>query len=101
MVIVLDSLLIGGIKFVLGKVAAAVDQEMNDETRLREDLLAAQMQRELGEITDEEFVDREAAVLARLREIREEREAAAPPPDGTYTVSGIEATFAGEEHEPE
>jgi hypothetical protein len=30
--LILDSLLIGGIKFVLDKVASAVDEEMNDET---------------------------------------------------------------------
>jgi len=47
-VIILDSLLIGGIKFVLGKLAQAVEAEMNDEGRLREELLAAHMQMELG-----------------------------------------------------
>jgi len=46
-VIILDSLLIGGIKFVLGKIVQAVDAEMNDEGRLREELLAAQMRLEL------------------------------------------------------
>ena len=40
---ILDSLLIGGMRFVLDKVAAAVDTEMNDDTALREQLLAAQM----------------------------------------------------------
>ena len=48
--IVLDRMLVGGIKFVLGKVAAAVDAELNDDSRLREELLAAQMRLELGEI---------------------------------------------------
>ncbi|HYO16275.1 MAG TPA: gas vesicle protein GvpG [Thermoanaerobaculia bacterium] len=74
--IILDSLLIGGLRFVLDKVAAAVDAEMNDEGRLREELLAAQMQLELGEIDDGEFAELETDILARLREIREEREAA-------------------------
>lgn len=77
LIIILDSLLIGGIKFVLDKVASAVDQEMNDEGRLREELLAAQMRYELGEISDEDFALFEDDVLARLREIRErEREEA-------------------------
>ena len=77
LIIILDSLLIGGIKFVLDKVASAVDQEMNDEGRLREELLAAQMRYELGEISDEEFAVFESAALERLREIRErEREEA-------------------------
>ena len=55
--IILDTLLIGGIRFVLGKLVAAVDAEMNDDTALREELLAAQMQLELGEITEEEFAE--------------------------------------------
>lgn len=75
--LILDSLLIGGIRFVLDKVAAAVDQEMNDEGRLREELLAAQMRYELGEISDEDFIDFQDDILLRLREIRDrEREAA-------------------------
>jgi hypothetical protein len=75
--LILDSLLIGGIRFVLDKVAAAVDQEMNDEGRLREELLAAQMRYELGEMSDEDFIDFQDDILARLRDIRNrEREEA-------------------------
>ena len=75
--LILDSLLIGGIRFVLDKVAAAVDQEMNDEGRLREELLAAQMRYELGEMSDEDFVEFQDDILARLRDIRNrEREEA-------------------------
>ena len=75
--LILDSLLIGGIRFVLDKVAAAVDQEMNDEGRLREELLAAQMRYELGEMSEEDFAEFEEDILLRLREIRDrEREEA-------------------------
>ena len=42
--IILDTLLLGGIKFVLGKIAAAVDAELSDDTALKEELLEAQMQ---------------------------------------------------------
>ena len=94
--IVLDRLLVGGIKFVLGKVAAAVDAELNDDSRLREELLAAQMRLELGEIGDEEFRALEADLLARLREIRERQRGEAPGP-GEMKVTGIEATVHGEE----
>ena len=77
LVVILDSLLVGGIRFVLDKVAAAVDQEMNDEGSLREELLAAQMRYELGEMDDAEFATFEDHVLSRLREIRDrEREKA-------------------------
>ncbi len=33
--ILIDRMLVGGIKFVLGKVAVAVEQELNDDTALR------------------------------------------------------------------
>jgi hypothetical protein len=95
-VIVLDRMLVGGIKFVLGKVAAAVDAELNDDSHLREELLAAQMRFELGEIGDDEFRALEADLLARLREIRERQLGEAPRP-GEMKVTGVEATIHGEE----
>ncbi|HEX9669148.1 MAG TPA: gas vesicle protein GvpG, partial [Thermoanaerobaculia bacterium] len=89
-----------GIGFVLDKIAAAVDTELNDEQRLREELLAAEMQNELGELSDEEFGELEAELLARLRAIRErqrgKREA------GITGVVGVEVSFdsgAAEERE--
>jgi hypothetical protein len=71
--VILDRLLFGGLRFVLDKVATAVESELNDEGRLREDLLAAQMEHELGEISDEEMAQIESDILERLREIREAR----------------------------
>ena len=95
--ILIDTLLIGGIRFVLDKLAAAVDTELNDETALREQLLAAQMRLELGEMTEEEFAQFETDILARLREIRDRRQgsdaASLSPQD--YTITGIDATFEG------
>jgi Gas vesicle protein G len=96
-----DSLLVGGLRFVFDKIAAAVDTEMNDDTALREQLLAAQMRVELGELSQQDFDELEADILARLREIRDRRQgsgaASFSPKD--YTVTGIEATFEGDEHE--
>jgi hypothetical protein len=86
--IILDSLLIGGLRFVLAKIAQVVDTEMNDESRLREELLAAQMRVELGEMTEEEFARLEREILAQLREIR--KKAGGPAP-GTTKVTGVEA----------
>jgi hypothetical protein len=71
--VILDRLLFGGLRFVLDKIATTVDAEMNDEGRLREELLAAQMEHELGEISDEEMATLESGILERLREIRETR----------------------------
>jgi hypothetical protein len=95
-VIVLDRMLVGGIKFVLGKIAAAVDSELNDDSHVREELLAAQMRLELGEIDEKEFHALEADLLARLREIRERQRGEAGKP-GEMKVTGVEATIHGEE----
>jgi hypothetical protein len=100
-VFILDTMLIGGLRFVFDKIAAAVDTELTDDSALREQLLAAQMRLELGEIGEEEFATIEADVLDRLREIRDRRQgsdaAALSPQD--YRITGIEASFEGDEHE--
>ena len=95
--VIIDTLLIGGIRFVLDKVAAAVETELNDDTALREQLLAAQMRVELGELSQEEFDVFEADILARLREIRARRQGSGPVTvdPSEYKISGIEATFEG------
>jgi hypothetical protein len=67
---VLDTLLIGSLRFVLDKIVAAAEAEANDDTSLREQLLEAQMRLELGEISEAEFAAIERDVLARIREIK-------------------------------
>ncbi|MDQ3489215.1 MAG: gas vesicle protein GvpG [Acidobacteriota bacterium] len=95
--LIIDTLLIGGIRFVLDKLVTAVETELNDDSALREQLLAAQMRVELGEISEQEFVQLEADILARLREIRERRQGSGAtnlsPQD--YKITGIDATFEG------
>lgn len=93
---ILDSLLIGGIRFVLDKVAAAAEQELNDDDALRQQLLDAQMRVELGEMSEKEFAAVEAGILARLREIRERREGG-PLEPGDYTITSVEASVGGDE----
>ena len=97
--LIVDRMLVGGIKFVLGKVAAAVEAELNDDSHLREELLAAQMRVELGELTEEEFASLEADILVRLRQIRERKlgEAARPMKPGEFKVTGVEATAYDEQ----
>ena len=94
--IILDTLFIGSIRFVIDKIAAAVETEMNDETSLREQLLAAQMRVELGEMTEQEFAAIESDLLEQLREIRERRQGsvAASLPSDEFTVT-VEATVEG------
>ncbi len=95
--LIIDTLLIGGIRFVLDKVAAAVETELNDDTALREQLLAAQMRLELGELNNEEFAQLETDILARLREIRDRRQGSGAASLSTqdYTITGVDATFEG------
>lgn len=98
----IDSLLVGGIRFVLEKIASAAEQEMNDEERLRDELLAAQMRVELGEMSPDEFATLERDVLARMRAIREAREGEAAVGvvgERGLRVTGVEATFGGDEDE--
>ena len=98
--IIIDSLIISGVRFVLDKVAAAVETEMNDDSVLRERLLDAQMRVELGEMSQEEFDAFEVEILARIREIKERQRggesAVISPKD--MKVTGIEASFEGDEH---
>ena len=62
------------VKFSLGKVEDAARAELTDDQSVKEDLLALQMQLELGEIEDEEYVEREALLMQRLRDVRHWRE---------------------------
>ena len=73
--IIVDRMLVSGIRWVLEKVVAAAEAELDDAPKLREELLAAQMRVELGEITEDEYRDLEKGILARLREIQERQKA--------------------------
>jgi hypothetical protein len=73
-VFILDSLLIGSIRFVLDKVIAAAETEMQDDSALRDQLLEAQMRLELGEISDEEFAGIERDILRAIREIKGQKQ---------------------------
>ena len=98
--LIIDNLIIAGVRFVLDKVVAAVETEMNDDTVLRERLLDAQMRVELGEMSEAEFEVFEDDILARIREIKERQRggesAALSPKD--MKVTGIEASFEGDEY---
>jgi hypothetical protein len=104
----LDSLMISGIRWALETTITAAEAEMNDDSVLREELLAAEMRREMGEITDEEFQRIEADLLARIREIKERREGgsgplafgAQPMEAGEDGRLEIEASVSGDFHDP-
>jgi gas vesicle protein GvpG len=98
--LIVDSLIISGVRFVLDKIVAAVETEMNDDSVLRERLLDAQMRVELGEMSQADFDAFEADILVRIREIKERQRGGESgvisPKD--MKVTGIEASFEGDEH---
>ena len=65
---------VAGIRWTLGKVQNVVEEELTDDTPVKQELMELQMQLELGDITDAEYVEREAALMARLRDVRAWRE---------------------------
>jgi Gas vesicle protein G len=98
-VLIIDTLVIGGIKFVLRRLAEAVDAQLNDVDVLREELLAAQMRLELGEMSDAEFAAVERDLLARMREIRERMTGET---SGPVRITGLDISVAdGVEPPPE
>jgi hypothetical protein len=66
---------VAGIKFVFQQLADLTDQELNDDGVVREQLLLLQVQLEEGEIGDHEYAEREAELLARLRDIKARKRA--------------------------
>jgi hypothetical protein len=66
---------IAGMKFVFQQVADLADQELNDESGVREQLLLLQVQLEDGDIDEDEYAEREAELLARLRDIKARKRA--------------------------
>ena len=61
-------------KWTLDKVDRVVREELTDDTPIKEDLMKLQIELEMGEIDDAEYVKREAEIMRRLREVREWRE---------------------------
>lgn len=61
-------------RFSIEKIYETVRQELTDDARVKEELLALQLEWELGQIDEAEYARREAALLARLREVQRWRE---------------------------
>ncbi len=86
-----------GIRYCIEKVVEYAEHEANDEEPVREQLLELQIELEDGRVTEDEYVEREAVILARLREIREQRKQmareeaeASAPADGEKRTVVIE-----------
>jgi Gas vesicle protein G len=88
---------VAGVRYCIEKVVEYAEHELNDDEPVREQLLELQVELEDGRVTEEEYAEREAVLLARLREIRERqkqlaREAAeaSAPADGDKRTVVIE-----------
>ena len=66
-----------GIRYCLEKVLEVADRQMWDEDPVHEQLMLVNEAYEEGRMPEAEFREREAELLARLREIREHKRAAA------------------------
>ncbi len=65
---------VAGIRWTLGKVQRVVEEELVDDTSVKQDLMELNMRLELGDIDDEQYAAEEARLMTRLREVREWRE---------------------------
>ncbi len=61
---------VNGFKFILNQIQKMADQELNDDSVVKEQLLELQMRLELDEISEEDFAAQEAELFARLRVIK-------------------------------
>ena len=90
-------------RFSMEKVEGAVRTELTDDTSVKRDLMELQMQLELGEIDDDQFVEQEAAIMYRLRQVREWRERFGMATSGGLVRVAEDARedTSGDEAEPE
>ena len=90
---------VNGFKFILGQIQKLADQELNDDTLIKEQLLELEMRRELDEVSEEEFQEREAELFARLREIKKRHLGLMHEAVHTADSSSFVIEVGGDEHD--
>jgi hypothetical protein len=70
---------VAGIRWTLGQVQRVAEQELTDDTRIKNDLMELQLRLELGDIDEVEYAKAEAVLMQQLRDVREWRERLQPP----------------------
>lgn len=65
---------VAGIRWSLNKVIQVAEEELTDDTPIKQELMELQMRLELEEITDAEYIEEEKRLMQRLREVREWKE---------------------------
>jgi hypothetical protein len=58
------------VEFSLRQVEGVVHHELTDDDRVKEELLALQMELELGELDEAEYEERESRLIEQLKEAR-------------------------------
>jgi len=66
---------IKGVLWIAQKVAEEADKELYDEDAVRGQLMELELRYDLGEISEQEYLEVEEALLGRLRVIRERQAA--------------------------
>jgi len=77
MAFIIDNILLSPLKFtvwIAEKLRDSAYQDMTDESKVHEELLALQMRYEMGEIGEEEYEKEEAGLMERLEAIRAMKE---------------------------
>lgn len=102
--ILVDSLMLSGLRWLLHTIEQAARAELEDDTPLREALVEASLRFEAGELSREEFVQVEEQILLRLNEVRSLRAPAAGTIVLEARASGgglaVQASVAGDFHQP-
>mgnify|MGYP001609634442 CR=1 FL=1 len=75
--LIIDDLLIWlpakGLMYIFKEIHKRAEAEVNDEGKLKEELLRFQTMYEFDQITEKEYLSREDEIMARLNEIRERK----------------------------
>lgn len=87
-------------EFSVGKVQGVVQDQLTDDTRVKEALLDLQMRLELGEIDDAEYAVEESRLMQEMRDVRRWREQFGMATRGGVVQVGEADTEGKPEDEP-
>jgi len=108
--LLIDDLLLApfsGFNFIMRTLLKVAEEQWTDDAPLKEQLLALQLELESGEVTEEQYLEAEAAILKGIREIQRRKiELAGGDPDALESGlsgkvqegSGASITWEPEEH---
>lgn len=99
MLLVDDLLLlpISGMKFIFRTLLKVAEEQYTDDAPIKERLLELQLELESGELSEKQYVKKEAAILRQLREIENhKRELAGVPAE--EAPGGLTFAPGGEEY---